>query len=70
SPISRRKCAVTPNCYAPAPLDCRIIYFGTGRDLGGVLEVIEINSATEEPYRRMYQAARAWNGKDPIVHRN
>ena len=55
---------------APAPLDCRIVYFDTGRDLAGMLEVIEINAATEEVYRQMYQAARDWDGKDHIVHRN
>ncbi len=54
---------------APAPLDCRIVYFDTGSDLPGMLEVIEINAATEEVYRQMYQAARDWNGKDHIVHR-
>ncbi|MDR3423394.1 MAG: VOC family protein [Xanthobacteraceae bacterium] len=55
---------------APAPLSCRVIYFDTGRDLPGLLEVIEINTATEEVYRGMYQAAREWNGKDHIVHRS
>ena len=55
---------------APAPLDCRVVYFDTGRELPGMLEVIEINVATEEVYRQMYQAARDWNGKDHIVHRN
>jgi hypothetical protein len=55
---------------APAPLNCRIVYFDTGRDLPGMLEVIEINAATEEVYRGMYQAARDWNGKDHIVHRS
>jgi hypothetical protein len=55
---------------APDPLGCRIIYFDTGHDLPGMLEVIEINTATEEVYRQMYQAARDWNGKDHIVHRS
>jgi hypothetical protein len=55
---------------APAPLGCRVIYFDTGRDLPGMLEVIEINAATEEVYHQMYEAAREWNGKDHIVHRS
>jgi hypothetical protein len=55
---------------APAPLNCRVIYFDTGRDLPGMLEVIEINAAAEDLYRQMYEAARQWNGKDHIVHRN
>jgi hypothetical protein len=54
---------------APAPLDCRVIYFDATADLPGMLEVIEINAATEELYRQMYQAAQEWNGKDHIVHR-
>jgi hypothetical protein len=53
---------------APYPLGCRVIYFDTTRDLPGMLEVIEINAATEEVYRQMYQAAKEWNGKDHIVH--
>jgi len=55
---------------APAPLGCRVVYFDTSRDLPGMLEVIEINAATEDLYRQMYQAARDWNGKDHIVHRS
>jgi len=55
---------------APAPLQCRVVYFDTGRDLPGMLEVIEINAATEEVYRQMYEAAREWNGKDYILHRS
>jgi hypothetical protein len=55
---------------APEPLGCRVIYFDTGRDLPGMLEVIEINTPTEEVYRKMYQAAQEWNGKDHIVHRS
>jgi len=54
---------------APEPLGCRVVYFDTTRDLPGMLEVIEINAATEELYRQMYQAAKDWNGKDHSVHR-
>ena len=54
---------------APAPLGCRVVYFDTGRELPGMLEVIEINTATEEEFHKLYQAAREWNGKDYIVHR-
>jgi hypothetical protein len=53
----------------PEPLNCRCLYFDATRDLPGMLEVIEVNQATEEFYRRMYQAAKEWNGKDHIVHR-
>lgn len=51
-------------------LECRVIYFDTGRDLPGMLEVIEINAATEQAFHGMYQAAREWNGKDHIVRRS
>jgi Glyoxalase/Bleomycin resistance protein/Dioxygenase superfamily len=54
---------------APDPLGCRVIYFDTGRDLPGMLEVIEINPATEKAFSNMYKAAQEWNGKDHIVHR-
>jgi hypothetical protein len=54
---------------APAPLECRVIYFDTTRDLPGMLEVIEINAATEESFHKVYQAAQEWDGKDFIVHR-
>lgn len=55
---------------APDPLGCRVIYFDTGRELPGMLEVIEINAATEQAFHGMYQAAREWNGKEHIVHRS
>jgi len=54
---------------APDPLGCRVIYFDTGRDLPGMLEVIEINAATEEAFGNMHNAALEWNGKDHVVHR-
>jgi Glyoxalase/Bleomycin resistance protein/Dioxygenase superfamily len=55
---------------APEPLGCRVIYFDTGRELPGMLEVIEINAAAEEAFHKIYQAAQEWNGKDHIVHRS
>jgi Glyoxalase/Bleomycin resistance protein/Dioxygenase superfamily len=54
---------------APEPLGCRVIYFDTGRDLPGMVEVIEINAATEEGFHKIYQAGLEWDGKDHIVHR-
>jgi Glyoxalase/Bleomycin resistance protein/Dioxygenase superfamily len=54
---------------APDPLGCRVIYFDTGRDLPGMLEVIEINAATEKAFSDIYRAGQEWNGKDHIVHR-
>jgi hypothetical protein len=54
---------------APEPLGCRVIYFDTGRDLPGMLEIIEINAATEEAFHNIQKAAREWNGTDHVVHR-
>jgi len=54
---------------APDPLGCRVIYFDTGRDLPGMLEIIEINASTDAVFGDMYQAGQAWNGKDFVVHR-
>jgi hypothetical protein len=34
-----------------------------------MLEVIEINRATEEAFHNIHKAAREWNGKDQVVHR-
>lgn len=53
---------------APDPLGCRVIYFDTGRDLPGMLEVIEINAATEDAFHGIYKAAQEWNGEH-VVHR-
>ena len=50
---------------APPPLGCRVIYFDTTRDLPGMLEVIEINAATEEVYRQMYQGRPRLERKRP-----
>jgi hypothetical protein len=52
-----------------APLGFRIVYFDTTRDLPGMLEVIEMNAAAEEGFHKMYEAARAWDGRAHIVHR-
>jgi hypothetical protein len=54
---------------APDPLGCRVIYFDTGRDLPGMLEVIEINAATEEAFHNIYKAAQEWDGTSHIVNR-
>jgi glyoxalase/bleomycin resistance protein/dioxygenase superfamily protein len=54
---------------APDPLGCRVIYFDTGRDLPGMLEVIEMNTPAEQAFHKIYQAAQEWNGTDHIVHR-
>ncbi len=52
-----------------APMGFRVIYFDTTRDLPGMLEVIEMNTAAEEGFHKMYQAAQEWDGETHIVHR-
>jgi hypothetical protein len=46
-----------------SPRGVRIVYLDTSRDLPGMLEIIEMTADVEEQYRRMYQAAREWDGK-------
>jgi hypothetical protein len=53
---------------APEPLGYRA-YFDTGRDLPGMLKVIEINAAAEEAFHNMQKAARKWSGNDYFAYR-
>jgi hypothetical protein len=46
-----------------SPRGVRVVYFDTSRDLPGMLEIIEMTADVEEQYRRMYQAAREWDGR-------
>jgi hypothetical protein len=48
------------------PAGTRVAYFDTTRDLPGMVELIEINATQEQRYARMYAAALAWDGQDPI----
>ena len=50
-----------------APRGVRVAYFDTTRDLPGMLEVIEMTTGVEEQYRRMYQAAKDWDGRHAVV---
>jgi hypothetical protein len=52
-----------------APMGFRVIYFDTGRELPGMLEVIEMNATAEEGFQNMHQASQDWDGKEHIVHR-
>ncbi|HWK47785.1 MAG TPA: VOC family protein [Stellaceae bacterium] len=49
-----------------SPRGVRIVYMDTGRDLPGMLEIIELTEAIEARYAEMYEASRTFDGKDPI----
>ena len=38
----------------------------TTRDLPGMLEIIEATPALEAIYYSYFEAARTWNGEDPV----
>ena len=50
-----------------SPRGVRVVYFDTTRDLPGMLEIIEMTADVEEQYRRMYQAARDWDGHHAVI---
>jgi glyoxalase/bleomycin resistance protein/dioxygenase superfamily protein len=50
-----------------SPRGVRVVYFDTTRHLPGMLEVIEMTADVEEQYRRMYQAARDWDGRHAVI---
>jgi Glyoxalase/Bleomycin resistance protein/Dioxygenase superfamily len=52
-----------------SPRGVRIVYLDTSADLPGMLEIIEMTADVEEQYRRMYQAAKEWDGTTYMVHR-
>jgi hypothetical protein len=52
-----------------SPSGVRIVYMDTTRDLPGMTEIIELTPALEARYTEMYQAARTFDGKDPIRRR-
>lgn len=51
-----------------SPRGVRIVYLDTSSDLPGMLEIIEMTSDVEEQYRRMYEAARRWDGKHSVFN--
>jgi Glyoxalase/Bleomycin resistance protein/Dioxygenase superfamily len=50
-----------------SPRGVRVVYFDTTRDLPGMLEIIEMTTDVEEQYRRMYQAAKDWDGRYAVI---
>ena len=46
-----------------------IVYMDTTGDLPGMTEIIELTPTLEARYTEMYQAARTFDGRDPIRRR-
>lgn len=47
-------------------VNARAAYMDTSATLGGMIELIELNPQVEEFFTTMHDAARDWNGADPI----
>ena len=52
--------------YDKTPVGTRVAYFDASHTLPGMIELIEMSDAQELRYARMYAAAAAWDGTDPI----
>jgi hypothetical protein len=48
------------------PTGSRVVYVDATGDLPGMLEIVEHTDAQEQVYTRIYDAARDWDGADPI----
>jgi Glyoxalase/Bleomycin resistance protein/Dioxygenase superfamily len=49
-----------------SPRGVRIVYMDTTRDLPGMLEIIDTTDALEAIYQSYFDAARNWNGENPV----
>jgi Glyoxalase/Bleomycin resistance protein/Dioxygenase superfamily len=50
-----------------SPRGVRVVYLDTSANLPGMLEIIEMTADVEKQYKRMYDAARTWDGKPSVV---
>lgn len=51
------------------PTAARLAYFDSNEELGGMIELVELNPAQEAVYTAVYRAAQDWDGSDPVrVH--
>jgi len=51
-----------------SPRGVRVVYLDTSSNLPGMLEIIEMTPDVEEQYRRMYEAAKKWDGTYSVIH--
>jgi hypothetical protein len=65
--VARYEAAGYPAAFSDvSPRGVRIVYIDTTRDLPGMLEIIETTDALEAIYQGYFDAARNWNGEDPV----
>lgn len=48
------------------PVATRVAYLDAKRGWPGFIELIEINTASELRYTKMYADALLWDGRDPV----
>jgi hypothetical protein len=49
-----------------SPRGMRIAYMDKPGELPGMIELVEMNAAAEAAYTRCFEAARDWDGRDPL----
>jgi hypothetical protein len=49
-----------------SPRGVRVVYMDIGRDVPGMLEIIELTDGLEERYTMMFEASRTWDGTTPV----
>lgn len=48
------------------PTGARLAYFDANEELGGMVELVELNAAQEAVYTKVFRAAQGWDGTDPF----
>lgn len=48
------------------PTGARLAYFNSQAEIGGMLELVEINDAQEAVYTNVFRAAQGWDGSEPL----
>lgn len=46
------------------PTEARLAYFDATEELGGMVELVELNPAQEAVYTKVFRAAQGWDGAD------
>jgi hypothetical protein len=52
--------------YDRLPSGSRVIYVDSGRELPGMIELVEYTEEQDRLYTEIYEAAVSWDGADPI----
>lgn len=48
------------------PTGARLAYFDSTHEIGGMIELVELNAQQEAVYTRVYRAAQDWDGSEPF----